>query len=225
MGLNTPQKNFWLHFIGDNLLPPMKYKEENIEFKSFNTNYMVWLLSHKGSVELYNFYVENQYAEILGIFTKKFNIPDIEEYNQLTVYIKNLAQIFYSSVDSGDEDMSIKIDTMTENYEEAASHTHNMQDMINSQMSSSQTTPHATSNKFSMVMPQDNINILNFTPSFPTNFNMNCDIFSEVINFNNNKNPLNIKEHLENSFEKSEDLGKMFNTSFDYDNEYMFQDE
>jgi len=57
-------------------MPPMKYKDitESIEFKSFNTNYMVWLLTHKGSVELYNNFINERQEDVADTFIAKYNL-------------------------------------------------------------------------------------------------------------------------------------------------------
>jgi len=98
--MNQQQKEFWGHFIGENLLPPMKYKEltEEIEFKSFNTNFMIWLFSHTGSNELYDLFYSDQSDELLEIFTLKYKISQ-DEVVQLIHYLKNISIIFCSLKD------------------------------------------------------------------------------------------------------------------------------
>jgi hypothetical protein len=100
MDLDESQKKFWLNFLSSNLLPPMKYSDEetneNVEFKSFNTNYMAWLFSHKGSIELYQIYLNNNFDDVMSIFFKKFNIKENEEKEYLFSYIENFAKIFNS---------------------------------------------------------------------------------------------------------------------------------
>jgi len=231
LGLNNVQKKFWICFIGDNLLPPMKYvnkeSNENVDFKSFNTNYMVWLLSHKGSVELYDLYLNEQYMEVLNIFIIKFALKDTEELNQLQVDIKNLAHIFHTAIDN-EENALNKNENYLQNY------TENYEEDISCNSNTVNNTPSHTNTKISFNLPQENFNPMitmnamnmNMNNNMNNNYNNNGDIFSlDMFNMINNKNPLaNAKENLENSFDKSEDLGKMFNTSFDYENDYMFHE-
>jgi len=70
-----------------------------------------------------------------------------------------------------------------------------------------------------MLQHNSHINCLNV---INTNVN-NFDIFEEVINNNPLINKNLTKEVADNSFEKNEDLGKMFNNSFE--DEYIFCDE
>lgn len=96
---------FWNRFSMENLLPPMKYssKEEQVEYKSFNTNFMIWLMSHRGSVELYNMYLSENFEEMINMLILKFNLKNSDELNELKVYIKNMACLFdlsnYENID------------------------------------------------------------------------------------------------------------------------------
>jgi len=105
MGLDENNKDFWMHFIADNLMPPMTFKEmnDNVEFKSFNTNYMVWLLAHKGSVDLYNYYIQEQHDDLMKTFITKYNLKNQEELHQLNIYLNNIAMIFYQVKEGSDE--------------------------------------------------------------------------------------------------------------------------
>jgi hypothetical protein len=99
-------KVFWSKFIIDNLLPPMKYQPENVEYKSFNTNYMVWLMAHKGGVELYDYFVNENFESIISMFITKFNLKEGEELQQLRIYVKNLATIFYAAANDKDSTLT-----------------------------------------------------------------------------------------------------------------------
>lgn len=110
MGLDENNKDFWMHFIADNLMPPMTFKEmnDNVEFKSFNTNYMVWLLAHKGSVDLYNYYIQEQHDDLMKTFITKYNLKNQEELHQLNIYLNNIAMIFYQVKEGSDEKNEVK---------------------------------------------------------------------------------------------------------------------
>ena len=86
---------FFQDFIKHNLMPPFEYDTENVKFKSFNTNYLLWFFGHKHSLELYNIFIENNYDEILEIITKKckFN-KNFDELNLLKSYLYKMPQIF-----------------------------------------------------------------------------------------------------------------------------------
>jgi len=107
IGLTSIQVGFWLNFIGDNMLPPMKYTENNEEFhfRSFNTKYLLWLLSHKGFISLYKMYLDEKYDELISMFVTKYNLKHNEELNQLIFYIKNLSDIFCKNNDEEIKEM------------------------------------------------------------------------------------------------------------------------
>jgi len=107
IGLNQTQIDFWLNFIGDNMLPPMKYKENNEEFqfRSFNTKYLLWLLSHKGFINLYKIYLDEKYDELISMFIIKYSLKHNDELNQLIFYIKNLSDIFCKNYDEEIKEM------------------------------------------------------------------------------------------------------------------------
>jgi len=87
----------------------MKFEEEEeIEFKSFNTGYMIWLLSHAGAIELYSSFYEDLKDDIIKTFKSKYSIKSKTEIAHLNNYIKNLALTFSDeekkNVDSVDDD-------------------------------------------------------------------------------------------------------------------------
>jgi hypothetical protein len=217
-------KVFWNKFIVDNLLPPMKYQAENVEYKSFNTNYMVWLMAHKGGVELYNFFVSENFESIISMFISKFNLKDNDELQQLKIYVKNLANIFYTAIND-------KESTLTDNSNEEVVPTTTKKTesiMCESTYNCIEESPNLNmftnfpSNQnpnFMQLQHNSHINCLNGINSNMNNF----DIFEEVINNNPLINKNQVKDIADNSFEKNEDLGKMFNNSFE--DEYIFCDE
>jgi len=192
LGLNTAQKEFWINFIGENLMPPMKYKDvtECIEFKSFSTNYIVWLLSHKGSVELYSYFINEKHEDVAGTFISKYNLKSSEEVQQLNSYIKSFAYIFNSAKENYDD----KEESKVENEEEHRDFTHFVES--NAHFENKTQNPKTKE-------PQ----ICN---------KINNDIFSQDIYESNNKFEWNVK---------FDDYNKMFNNSFDYDKDYMFNEE
>jgi len=99
MTIEELKGEFWFSFIKLNLFPPMKFKEgeDIIEFKSFNTKYMLWLFKHKHSVELYQKFINHRFHDIVELFTTKYSCITSTEMNSLKDYIKRLAIIFNSS--------------------------------------------------------------------------------------------------------------------------------
>jgi hypothetical protein len=90
---------FWKNFSERNLLPPMIYRDNGaeIQFKSFNVNYMVWLFSKCGAVELYSYFVVKQGNELLNSFVDEYGLNDtIEEgvVEKLKYYIDNMHEMF-----------------------------------------------------------------------------------------------------------------------------------
>jgi hypothetical protein len=95
---NNLDKHFWLMFINGNLLPPMKYIDqnthENVEFKSFNSKFLLWLFTKKGSREFYDMFILEQGKSVLSSLVADYNVTDSSDMNQLEYYMNNLAFIF-----------------------------------------------------------------------------------------------------------------------------------
>jgi hypothetical protein len=96
-------KEFWIIFLNGNLFPPMKYIQKDlsrtIEFKSFNTQYMAWIFSHKPSNRLYEMFLKQKGEDLYNSIIKKFKIDsesrdNIETLSQLKCYVFNIAEIF-----------------------------------------------------------------------------------------------------------------------------------
>ena len=49
--------SFWIIFSNENLLPPVRI--EGVEYKSFNTNYLLWLFNKKGAAEMYEMFLKD----------------------------------------------------------------------------------------------------------------------------------------------------------------------
>jgi len=209
-------KVFWNKFIQDNLLPPMKYQAENVEYKSFNTNYMVWLMSHKGAVELYEKFISEHFDEILTMFVSKFSLKEGEELQQLRVYIKNLASIFNSAVSSENSENQCCTTIKEEETYVVSKIAMNSTPVIN--MVDSYNCFINTQNNYQQI--EESCNNYNCQMNEFATDNNNFDIFEEVISASKGTKFGNF----ENCFESgADDLGKMFNNSFD--DGYIFCDE
>lgn len=98
--LSQTDKKFWIMFINDNFLPPLKYNNpdvgESVEFKSFSNNYLMWLFSKQGSYYLYEKFIEecgtSLYEKFIESSTKlaESNLPR----QQLLFYLKNFHKIY-----------------------------------------------------------------------------------------------------------------------------------
>jgi hypothetical protein len=93
---NFELSTFWDSFINDNLMPPMTYTNDtyndNVTFKSFNTTYMLWLFSHKGGVDLYELFLQENKDEIISSFEPMFKDP--EDKPALESYLLHFAYIY-----------------------------------------------------------------------------------------------------------------------------------
>lgn len=182
--LEQGSKNFWVSFIGSNLLPPMKYSDlksgDVVEFKSFNTNFMVWLLCHKGSVELYDMYLYDNYQNLLNSFVNELKIKGHEEY-QLSVYIKNFARIF-SSAYSDKEIFDEKWD-MPNNLSEVR--TENISPPNNNNIPNHNNVNNST-NYINTIENINNINNLNNNNNLNLSYQTDNNIFSNYNNTINN---------------------------------------
>jgi hypothetical protein len=94
---------FWNKFAHFNLLPPMKYIDKNteVEFKSFNIKYMIWLFSKNGTIELYREFSREQGMNLLQSFIDAYDLlnnkEEIDIIPQLKRYIHELPDIYSSS--------------------------------------------------------------------------------------------------------------------------------
>jgi hypothetical protein len=94
---------FWNKFSHLNLLPPMKYVDKNteVDFKSFNIKYMMWLFSRNGTIELYREFAREEGMILLHSFIDSYDLMNNQEevdiIPQLKRYIHELPDIYYSN--------------------------------------------------------------------------------------------------------------------------------
>jgi len=101
---NLEHKKFWIIFIKDNILPPMKLVNSelkiNIEFKSFSIRYMIWLFGQPEAKNLYKEFIskngENIFKNLLeSINTNSKTEKDFNKFTKnLHHYIFNLTKIY-----------------------------------------------------------------------------------------------------------------------------------
>lgn len=90
---------FLRKFYKQNLLPPMSYSNDTnnitIEFKSFNTNYMLWLFSQEGISEVYKLFTDNLGNEILSDFIDSYNLEQVNKKSEIGI-IQTLSDYIFS---------------------------------------------------------------------------------------------------------------------------------
>ena len=84
--------DFWTRFVHENLFPPVKV--ENIEFKSFSTQYMIWLFSQHQFPELYEEFINSCFDKVLTLLINTFKLTNSEDIYTLSKYIKNMSKFF-----------------------------------------------------------------------------------------------------------------------------------
>jgi hypothetical protein len=106
--------NFWQKFIKENIFPPMKINDDKggcIEFKSFNTKYLIWLFNQEGAYELYEEFLRIVGQDIFNSLVQDYEIENnAKEKENLEFYFFNLAEAFleYESKTLGSEMNTIK---------------------------------------------------------------------------------------------------------------------
>jgi hypothetical protein len=104
---------FWKEFFTKNMLPPIKINTPEgglIEHKSFNTQYLIWLFSQKGTNELFELFIKEESEDLLLNFIKEYNLLESKEENiidKLKEYIQLIPQIYYTK-DNEDNCREIK---------------------------------------------------------------------------------------------------------------------
>lgn len=92
---------FWKIFNIKNLLPPMKMNDngKTIQFKSFNTNYLIWLFSKEGTKELFKRFSKEEGENIIYNFVKDYEISESNEpgiIKKLKQYLNKIPEIYSS---------------------------------------------------------------------------------------------------------------------------------
>lgn len=91
---------FWKDFSTKTLLPPMFYSQNNCtyEFKSFNSNYIVWLFSQNESKDLYKAFLEENKEDLYEYIKQMIKVSITEdiviELTNIFDYIQNFSSIY-----------------------------------------------------------------------------------------------------------------------------------
>jgi len=101
---------FLKKFYKQNLLPPMSFCDDSnnicIEFKSFNTNYMLWLFSQDGVSEVYKLFTDSFGNEILNDFVLSYNLEFVNKKSEAGIiqtlkdYIFSIEKIYTTASNS-----------------------------------------------------------------------------------------------------------------------------
>lgn len=99
--IKNSDQHFWIMFTSGNLFPPVKYHdnitEENVDFKSFNAKYMLWLFGKIGARELYEEFIKQQGKDVVAELSADYKLTSEVDMKQLENYINNLPFIFDSA--------------------------------------------------------------------------------------------------------------------------------
>jgi hypothetical protein len=95
---SSSEKHFWVMFLNGNLFPPMKYTDgstgEQVEFKSFNTKYLLWIFSKKGAKEFYEKFTQEEGSAVIANISSDYGVHESSDLNQLEYYMNNFSFIF-----------------------------------------------------------------------------------------------------------------------------------
>ena len=114
-------KIFWKDFCTNNLLPPMKYINQNrefIEFKSFNTKYFLWFFNQYGTIELFEKFREEEGEKIINSFIIEYNLIESNEQNIIEKLKEYLIQIpkIYCDLNKKRENISLDYSDLADTY-------------------------------------------------------------------------------------------------------------
>jgi len=96
---NLEYKKFWIIFIKDNILPPMKLVNSDlkidVEFKSFSIKYMIWLFSQPEARNLYKEFITKNGDKIFKNLLESITTNTKTEKDYLK-FIKNLQHYIFN---------------------------------------------------------------------------------------------------------------------------------
>ena len=86
---------FWSEYIKLNLMPPFNYEKEKASFKSFNTQYLCWFFEHKYSLELFNFFIKENYDNLINEIKEANNLKEnCDDFALVKNYINTMPLIY-----------------------------------------------------------------------------------------------------------------------------------
>ena len=81
------------------LLPPMKIVDKNknkIEFKSFNTQFLIWFFNQEGVSELFQKFIKEENNNVIKDFITEYNLKDNNTIEKLKEYLINMPELYNS---------------------------------------------------------------------------------------------------------------------------------
>jgi hypothetical protein len=81
------------------LLPPMKIVDKNkniIEFKSFNTQFLIWFFNQEGVSELFQRFIKEENNNVIKDFITEYNLNDNNTIEKLKEYLINMPELYNS---------------------------------------------------------------------------------------------------------------------------------
>jgi hypothetical protein len=86
---------FWSEYIKQNLMPPFNYEKEKVTFKSFNTQYLCWFFEHKYSLELFNFFIKENYDNLIHEIKEANNLKEnCDDFSLIKNYVNTMPLIY-----------------------------------------------------------------------------------------------------------------------------------
>lgn len=211
-------RDFLLDFVSSKYLPPFVY--DSIAFKSFNTNYLIWLFNNQFVKVLYDEMDEYETDEFIHSLIRKYDLtanePDI--CGLLAYYIKHINRIYY---DKSHKDF------------QSISHNGNKKNNIVSDVSEENNLINSIKAEFEFVnlkdLKQISISYIKHDNNLSIAFNLNKKQEYNVISSKNNNNTdytyntnnalydINIKSDKENNeSDISMHVNNSFNDYYDY---------
>ena len=93
-------ESFWKLFSSKNLLPPLKIQSKNgniIEHKSFNSQFLIWMINQEGMIEVFKKFIDKEMESIINHFILEYNLDKINDKNiigNLEQYLKYIPEIY-----------------------------------------------------------------------------------------------------------------------------------
>jgi len=90
--------SFWNRFVQGMYTPPFNFVDEctneNIEFKSTNSIYVLWIFQNEFANELYMQFLQEKGNKLIDSFVDFFDITENDDIKMIKYYIFNFNKIF-----------------------------------------------------------------------------------------------------------------------------------
>ena len=116
---------FWEKFTSNNLLPPMTIESKDgkvTEYKSFNSQYIVWLFEQEGINELFRLFIEKEKESIINDLISDYKLDNIKDKDiivKLNQYLDFIPEIYsHKNIISLKEEETDEAELLKENYKD-----------------------------------------------------------------------------------------------------------